>query len=185
MQKHSQILSYCLLLLALAFMVHSCERDDICSNDTETTPRLIIRFYDIANPDSFKNIQDVRVQGVDNDELVSSDYNGTKDLDSLVLPLKTTDMVTEYRIHSNYAVNNNGTPDDTSDDFIEGNEDIIRIEYALDQIYVSRACGYKSIFENVEILPQDDGDNWIQYVQPVNDIQTIENERAAHFKIYH
>jgi hypothetical protein len=43
-----------LLLLFVAFFFSSCEKDDICSEDN--TPRLIIEFYDIANPANTKNV---------------------------------------------------------------------------------------------------------------------------------
>ncbi|TYC14895.1 hypothetical protein ES677_05810 [Bizionia gelidisalsuginis] len=173
-----------LLLLALTITL-SCERDDICSGETPTTPRLIIDFLDLStitleNP---KNVTKFRAETVD-DMRVLDDYN-IKTIDQVILPLKTNDTVTKFRFYKDYAISDNDTPDDTSDDFITGNPDIITIEYATENVYVSRACGYKSIFKNITITVEDDGDNWVQVIQPVNDNQTIENEDNPHFNIFH
>ena len=102
-----------------------------------------------------------------------------------MLPLKTTETSTQFKLHQEYAYDNNGTPDDTSDDIISGNEDIITIAYATEEIYVSRACGFKTAFKNVTVNVEDDGDKWIQIIQSVNDNQSVEDETAAHFKIFH
>mgnify|MGYP001824857523 CR=1 FL=1 len=170
-----------LLLLLLAF--NSCERDDICADTTQTTPSLIIRFYDISNQESNKNVFGLRVQGVGIDDVLE-DYNVVT-TDSIVLPLKTTETSTQFKLHQEYVYDNNGTPDDTSDDIISGNEDIITIAYATEEIYVSRACGFKTVFKNVTVNVEDDGDKWIQIIQSVNDNQSVEDETAAHFKIFH
>ena len=64
-------------------------------------------------------------------------------------------------------------------------EDIITITYTTKQVYVSRACGFKTVFKNVALTVENDGDNWIQFIQSVNDNQTIENENAPNYNIYH
>src|SRR5690606_5388211 len=174
----------CLLILISILTLGSCERDDICSLNTETTPKLILRFYDIANPDSFKNVPRFRVQGVDNTNVLA-DYTGNTARDSIVLPLKTNATTTQYKLHRNYSYDDNDTPDDTSDDSIGGNEDIITISYTTETVYVSRACGYKTVYKEVEITLENDADNWITFIQPVNETQSVVDETAAHFKIWH
>ncbi|WP_141675453.1 DUF6452 family protein [Formosa haliotis] len=172
-----------LVFIALCFM--GCERDDICSNETPTTPSLIIRFYDVTNPntDVLKSVTNLRVQGVGNDEVLPG-YNVVA-TDSIAIPLKTTDTITQYKLHEEYVVNDNGTPDDTSDDYVTGNEDIITITYDREDVYVSRACGYKTVYRNVSINVEPDDDNWIQLVRSVNDNQSVEDENEEHFKLYH
>ena len=71
------------------------------------------------------------------------------------------------------------------DGVIDGNEDIITINYSTEQVYVSRACGYKTIFKNVTLTINNDGDNWIQSKESINDNQSVEDEKAAHFKLFH
>lgn len=171
-----------LLLICLAF---SCERDDICDSDN-TTPRLYLAFYNIENPEELnpKNVTKFRVQGVGNDETLP-DLDGTLNKQEILLPLKTTEGITEYKLHKNYTYSDNGTPDDTSDDVIGGNEDIITIEYTTEQVYISRACGFKTVFKNIRISVVDDGNLWIQNYRSVNDNQIVENEYAPHFILFH
>ena len=161
----------------------SCERDDLCPETTPTTPSLIIRAFDVDEQDNKKNVFGLRIQGVGNDDVLTG-YNIVTN-DSLVLPLNTTTNSTQYKLHSNYTFDDNGTPDDTSDDIIGGNEDIITINYQTETVFVSRACGYKTVFNDVVISVEDDSDNWIQLIQPVNNPQSVEDEAAAHFILFH
>ena len=49
-----------LSLLLIAIILSSCEKDDICSD--ETTPRLVVEFYDVANPSTVKNVFNLKVK---------------------------------------------------------------------------------------------------------------------------
>lgn len=174
------------LLLLLMVVSSNCERDDICDEGKVTTPRLYIGFYDIdlINSDTPKNVVGLRVQGIGNDDYLAT-YSGNSPLNEIYLPLKTTEDQTQYSLIRDYSVNDNDTPDDPSDDFIEGNEDIITISYQRETEYVSRACGYKTNFAFLTVTPVNDGDNWIQAIQYAEDNMTIENEQDIHVKIYH
>lgn len=176
--KHLSIAAFFLVALFI-----SCERDDICPASTPTTPRLIIEAYDAAIQENSKNIFGLVVIGVDNESVL--DGYSVVSTDDIVLPLRTDNTTTQYRLIQGYSYDDNDTPDDTSDDIIEGNEDIITITYTTEQVYVSRACGYKTIFNNIAFTIEDDGDNWILSRQIANDTQTIEDETAAHFYIFH
>lgn len=168
----------------------SCERDDICAASTPTTPRLLIDLLDADNPDIKKNVFDLLVVGVDEDGMLLDDplpaYVFT-DTDDLVLPLKTTDSTTEYILIQGAENNDKGTPDDPDDDEIEGNYDRIIINYSREQVFVSRACGFKTIFKNVTLTIEDvNGDGrWMLSRQPLTDNQSIEDETTTHFNISH
>ena len=170
-------------ILLIAALLISCERDDICPDATPTTPRLIIDFLDASDSDINKNVFDIVVIGADNDDFLS-DYVFV-DTDNLILPLKTTDNTTEYILISDATVDDNGTPDDDTDDTIAGNQDRITINYNREQVYVSRACGFKTIFKNVTLTIVDDGDNWMISRQPLTDNQSVEDETTTHFNISH
>ncbi|WP_298553509.1 DUF6452 family protein [uncultured Algibacter sp.] len=173
------------LLIIILIIVgnYSCERDDICPDATPTTPRLIIDFLDATDSDIQKNVFDIVVVGGDDNAVLPGYY--LTNTSNLILPLKTTDNTTEFTIISNAKENDNDTPDDTSDDFIEGNQDRIEINYSREQVYVSRACGFKTIFKNVTLTIVDDGDNWMLSRQPLTDNQSVEDETTAHFNISH
>ena len=171
------------VFLIILILTANCEKDDICSEDTQTTARLLIEFYNSVNQDNRKNVFNFRAQGVGNDNPLE-DYNVVR-TNEVILPLKTTDTETQFRLHNNYEIDDNGTPDDESDDFVTGNEDIITISYLPTEVYVSRACGYKTVFENVTITVEDDGDNWIDFILATTDNEPITNENEAYFNLFH
>ncbi|GAL77203.1 hypothetical protein JCM19274_4916 [Algibacter lectus] len=79
-------------------------------------------------------------------------------------------------------------PDDDTDDFLsdESNIDIITINYSRTEVFVSRACGYKTIYENVTVQIESDEDNWIESIQPpLNSNQSVEDETETHFNLFH
>ncbi|GAA3582597.1 DUF6452 family protein [Snuella lapsa] len=172
-----------LILLAILTAHTGCERDDICPGSTPTTPHLIIDVFDFENQESKKNIFNLVVaKGTESTILPGYAFESKN---NLVLPLDTKANTTQYRLIKNAKVNDNGTPDDTSDDVIEGNYDVLTINYSREEIYVSRACGYKTIFQNVTLTIEDDGDNWILSQQALNPNQSVEDETTTHFNIYH
>lgn len=166
-------------LLALLLFItanFSCERDDICPESTPTTPRLIIDIFDIDNQESKKNVFGLLVAGVDREEILPG--YGIVSTDNLVLPLRTGETSTQYVLIKNAELDNDGL-------LIAGNEDIITINYSTELVFVSRACGYKTLFTNVTLTIEQDGDNWILSKQSINDNQSVEDETAAHFNIFH
>lgn len=171
-----------ILLLTLLL---SCERDDICPEDKPTTPRLVIDFKSVINPESSENVFSFRAEDANNPENVLSSYDDVT-ASQVILPLKTTEDSTQFALYENYGeIDDNDTPDDDTDDIQLANKDIITITYARENVYVSRACGYKTIFKNVVITIENDIDNWLQIVDPINDNTTIEDETATHFNIRH
>lgn len=171
------------LFLILIISYYGCERDDLCPETTPTTPSLIISSFDINEQGSKKTIFGLTVKG----EGVNNFLEGYKKVsrDSIVLPLNTIGSTSVYKFYSNSDIDDNGTPLDESDDIVSGNEDIITISYTTENVFVSRACGYKTVFKDVSISIENDGDNWIQLIQPVNNPQSVEDEAATHFLLFH
>ncbi|HNP33216.1 MAG TPA: DUF6452 family protein [Flavobacterium sp.] len=159
-----------LLLLLLAITFSSCEKDDICTE--ETTPRLVLEFYDISNPSNLKNVVNLKVKAVGvTDDLGT--YNGVS---KVKLPLKIDGTTTKYSLVLN----------STSSTFY--NEDFLQFDYATHNVYVSRACGYKTTFtlNSPNGVTKTDAATpdgfWIQQIN----VQTtnIETENETHIKIY-
>lgn len=166
------------LLLAVSFW--NCEKDDICASGTPVTPRVIIEFYDAANPTVLKNVTNLRVEefgtnrGVVFNEALD-DENEARYLTSgnkIAIPLKTFVNISDFDFKFNYG--------DTS-----VNNDVIKFNYERVDEYISRACGFKTLFYLDDTNPIEltvDGNNWIQNIvvtQP-----NIENENEVHVKIY-
>ena len=174
-----------LTLLTATLFILGCEKDDICAETTPTTPQLIIRFYDNANQEDTKAVPNVVAYGLDyNDEdvILSNQFIATTD--SLVLPLRIDQNSTRFVLHKDFSINDNGTPDDTSDDTVLGNPDTITISYEREDVYVSRACGYKTVFNNISFALTTDSDNWILGSE-IAPNTNVTNETSAHVKIFH
>lgn len=158
-------------------MAFGCERDDICPESTPTTPRLIIRFYDIGNSNETKNVRQLSVHG----EGIDTDIIPNSNTDSIVLPLRieSEEVVTVSR----FILKRDSDFDTDNDDTTISNSDTIEVSYSTQFVYVSRACGYKSIFNDLQITRENDADTWIFSTETTN--TTIENEDAAHISIFH
>jgi len=174
---------YLLILAVLATL--SCQRDDICPESIATTPLLIIRFYDIENPEVLKAPQNLSIRAVDSE---STDFvintGGTNPVpyfrfsrDSVAIPLKTTENLTEYVFTLN-------TESDDITATNSGLRDTISFTYGRQEEYINRACAYKityvSLKENVNGGPE--GPNWIEDVQ-IQD-PNIEDQNQAHVSIF-
>ena len=161
-----------LLLIAIAWTSSSCEKDDICDSATATTPRLVIEFYNAANPNVTKEITNLALVAVghEDDTLV---FNAVS---KITVPLQTTADVTKYKFILNYK----------STDPLIYNEDDLEFRYSRTNIFVSRACGYKTLFvfgNNPYTLTDSAAADgfWIKgttLLQPL-----ILNEDEAHLKI--
>ncbi len=166
------------LLLLLLIIAPSCEKDDICAETTATTPKLILRFYDITSQEDTKNATGLRVTEFNETNAISNLNVVTTD--SISLPLRTDVNVTKFTFHKDYEAITNTEGDTIS---IEGNLDIVTINYEREDVYVSRACGFKTIFNIITFSVEDDGDKWILNSDIIN--FTVENEFTAHVKILH
>lgn len=169
-------------MIAFAFL--SCEKDDICAAETPTTPQLVLRFYDLADQDETKNVNGLYAYALDdvnNVILINELTVGTRD--SILVPLRSDMNTTRFVLHKEFDLDDNGTPDDTSDDILLGNPEVITVNYEREDVFVSRACGYKTVFNNISFSVAVDSDNWIINSEIIN--PNVENENSAHVKIFH
>jgi len=161
------------LLILLTFLTQlSCERDEICLEDI--TPKLVIRFYNANIPTEFKSVVQLKVniEGIDGD--YSNETISTL-TDSIAIPLQVTDNTTRF-ILTLQGNSNQGTED---------NIDTISVRYSQEDIFISRACGYKTVFNEANASFVDDDDNWIKGLETKKDPLQIIDENEAHVKIYH
>ena len=154
---------YYLLLSFIALLVSSCEKDDFCIEPI--TPNMVIRFYNATNITQTKPVVNLSVNPEGFDELYSN-----ANLDSILIPLDVTSNQIIYNLSS------------------ESNIDVITINYDVEEVFVSRSCGFKTIFNNVSVT-SDVSNDWIigltETLENTITIPTIDNETAAHVKIFH
>ena len=167
-----------LLLVVSVQLFSGCEKDDICDPNTPTTPRLIIDFYNIEDPTKTKNVTDLAIvaEGMTTGILFPSE-------NKIQVPLQLTEDSTKFTFVLN-SKNSNPALIFT---------DVLEFNYSRKTVYVSRACGYKTVFDlnndsalpNPYVLnndPEARAGNWIKFltVEKYN----IENENETHLKIY-
>lgn len=174
-----------LILFLFTFAFSACENDDICDPVTPTTPRLVISFFDASNPALKKNITNLKVvgQGMEDGVIFSPTANGdnkylANGVNTISIPLKTFEDSTTFLFTLNF-----GNPNS-----LLTNTDILQFNYSRNDIYVSRACGYKTLFTFNDIAPvvqtdknPSDG-NWMKFV--ILERKKIENETETHLNIY-
>ncbi len=175
------------LFLCIAMTLISCERDDICAESTSTSPRLLIEFYDATSTDDLKNVPRLTLygEGLIIDPTVSTDttivYNANAN--SAELPLKIEPEEGELRTVTRYIIEKDTNLRLDDDQTTQSNIDILEISYVSELQYVSRACGYKSIFKALSVSFDNDGDVWLSSIEVID--TEIKNENTVHVKIYH
>jgi len=169
-----------ILIVVIAFSFSSCEKDDICANSTPTTPRLVINFYDRENPDLQKNVSNLTAKAVGEENPIifnttlNAEFPYYANGNTISLPLRLNAEETVYELTQNAG------------EATLTNTDKIIINYTKREIYVSRACGYKTNFrlnaENPIQRPIDDASEWINNLIVLT--TNIENENETHVSIY-
>lgn len=146
---------YLFLLFLTVIIISGCEKDDFCID--EITPNLIIRFYDTDNMTTTLSVSELYVWPEGRDSII---VNQTTD--SIAIPLDVNSGQTVY----NFSM---GTV-----------QDQITIDYTVNEVFVSRSCGFKAEFLDLGAIPTT---NWIQSLTISS--TTIEDESAAHIQIFH
>ena len=147
---------FSITIILTLILILSCEKDDICLENT--TPNLILKFYDINNDTIAKPVTSLTVWANELDTIYLN-----KPFDSIIIPLDFNLDKTNYKLVSNNIV------------------DTIYFSYQRNDIFISRSCGYKTIFENLEI--DSFTNNWIKGFNINNTI--IDNDTTAHINIFH
>ena len=158
-----------LFLLFITITFSGCEKDDICID--ETTPRLILEFYDISNPSNLKSVVNLLITGEGQTALGT--FNGVSKIE---LPIDITEDTTQYSLILN------------STSLTGANEDSLKFNYTRQNVFVSRACGYKTIFElnafPTGVIKTDGAIPDGFWIQDINILTTnIETENEIHIKI--
>lgn len=157
---------------SLSFLLlWGCEKDDICVDGD--TPLLIIRFFDVDNPENPKSVNQLRVFGLGKDEVVDT-FTDRSTLDSIAIPLRPGETETTFIM----------ILDSEDDQEMEiGNPDTLRFDYQTREVFISRACGFVAQYEGLESALQTGSENWIQNVEVENAL--VQNLDSTHVSIFH
>ena len=170
---------YRLILIVSIIFLTGCEKDDICPESTQTTPRLVITFYDIDNTQERKNVESLAVYAVRDNELVLIEDISGITTDSIAIPLRNDIGVSNFKFIKNYSVEN---------DVIFGDPNHIYIDYEINDVFISRACGFIANYSittllNYDLMADPPITGWITGYEIIN--STVTNENQSHVKILH
>lgn len=173
------------VFLAGIFLFGGCQRDDICPNTTQTTPMLIIRFYDFEEPDRERAPNNLTITDTERDSIYAYRIN----LDSIAIPLKTFENQTEFAFTRNAPeLNQDGEEQDPDEDDdgspLVPQTDTINFSYVADEVYVNRACAFRVEFLDLKYT-YNEGENggWMQNI--VIDQTDVTDENERHISIYY
>ncbi len=168
-----------LLIPIVALLTLACEKDDICDPATPVTSQLVIRFFNQLDNQP-RNVTNLAVVGIDVTDADTLRFNGVNEIR---IPLDITADAVEYRFILN---NGNNNPD------IIYTDDII-FNYTRSTEYVSRACGYRTLFQlnnDIDLPPPFllngtypiVAGSWIKNIIVEN--YNINSENETHIEIY-
>ncbi|WP_062055139.1 DUF6452 family protein [Aquimarina longa] len=170
-----RIHKYIVVIIIILYSSYSCERDDICAEDTPTTPFLVIKFIDVDTGTEVKIPSELKVKAID----VDTPYPIGTITDSIKIPLRNNVSVTDYEFTINSDTNNN-TADDPAP-----NVDIVSFQYTTEEQYVSSACGFKINYKGLTVSPPVAGSDgrWIKSITIQR--ENVTDEATAHIFIFH
>ena len=155
------LLRFFLAIISLIFLgITACRKDDICTGDA--TPDLKINFFDNNNPTTEKQVGSLYVTALPQQDTLIA---GSSNVIELSLPLNVNDD------ESNFVF--------TSDQ----NEDTLIFHYTREQVFISKSCGYKILFHQLNVDLQSDNDNWIKQIDIIK--HDVITDTLVHLKIYH
>ncbi len=160
-----------IVLLLIVFAFKGCTKDDICPEGTATTAKLVIDFKDISNPVNAKEVEvlSVLTNTIDSIEVIS--FQKTSEI---AIPLNTASDTTKYLFKRSVI---------SETDTIT-NIDKVMFVYQRKNSYVTRACGFKTEYYNLEKDLEEEGtENWIEEVIIKRD--TVNDENSAHITMLH
>lgn len=156
-----------LFLVLLTGIFTACEKDDFCI-ENPVTSKLIIDFYDDTNRETLKNVQRFSIisEGKTDSLFVNKTFN------SISIPLNSLTLETIYTLKKN---DDTGA---TADNKIA----TFTIQYDTKEEFVSRSCGFKVIFNNLEF--SSNTNSWITDFTPTT-IINLDDQSTAHVQIFH
>ncbi|WP_127845172.1 DUF6452 family protein [Psychroflexus aestuariivivens] len=165
----SRFLLKIVFFVCITNLFWSCERDDICPLGTITTPKLIIEFFDVTEPENNKIPPNLLVAAEDSE-------NGFlfENTAEIVIPLRTDSNETIYNLTINSESEDGGVTNQ------------VIFNYSTEEVYINRACGYKVEFFGLQAtrsLESDPDNQWISNISVQETL--INNELETHVYIFH
>ncbi len=166
-------------ILGLVFgaLFWACEKDDTCADQT-LTPYLIIRFMESDDADNPDDVVDLQITYIGEDEVTDPNqdvFSSPQTTDSITLSLPTFKDRAVFAFKQNF-----NAIDDTNTEI-----DTIEFTYSRTNEYISRACGFKTLYSNFQAnIIRGPGNNGF-ITSEIVEQNTIEDEEEAHLRLLH
>ena len=148
--------NYLVAFILICMVFSACEKDDFCLLDT--TPNLIVVFKDKDNIEIKKSVSKLTIWAQGKDSIIVQ-----QSMDSIAIPLDLNNDFTKYYFANNSSI------------------DEFTLKYTRTNEFVSRSCGYKTLFSNLNIV--DPTNLWISNYEIQN--TSVDNENTTHITFYH
>lgn len=160
-------LTFKIVLVLICLGIFSqCEKDDICISSVAGNPDMVILMLD----------QETGLRSLPSGFLIrplgTAKQLPNSSSDSLALPLKLTESVTQFEF-----ITNSGN--------VNENIDTLQINYLRKDQFINGACGYRAnfILDQTPLSILNSGNNWIKGAVIIKN--TISDEISAHLGILH
>ncbi|MBS7321831.1 MAG: hypothetical protein KIG55_09595 [Myroides sp.] len=155
----------------LALSLSACEKDDICDGGESVTPNVVIDLYDRLETENLKSAVKIAIIAQDFKDTLFF-YNRSK-ID-LPLQINTTETVWDLVLY---------IPTANNDTLFR--KDQLKFNYTPEALYVSKACGYKTIFHDFNAVKTSNtsATSWIQSIYKITN--EISNTNNAHIQLYY
>ena len=147
-----------IIIFVGALCFTACEKDDICIEPM--TPKLVMGLFDYEHQDELKPVENLHLVAIGVEDTINF-FN--KDIVNIPLDVNNDNC--------RFALIN------------DTNVDVLEFNYQRENVFVSKTCGYKTIFKNLNVYLEEDTDNWIKQIEIIN--HSIKIDTAVHVKIYH
>ncbi len=161
--------------VVLLMLILGCQRDDICPESIQTTPMLVLRFYDVDERENFSRPTNLSIRSIVNDS-VTTLYQRINQ-DSIAIPLRTNQNTTTYT----FTIFDSDREEE--DQEFTPDTDTLTFTYGTEEVYVNRACAYKMIYNSLKFTVEggEDGD-WIDSY--IIEEPNIEDDTQSHISIF-
>ena len=152
-----------------------CQRDDICPETVDTTPMLVINFYDNNSQNEPRRSVNLTIREVGRETLDTLLYRVNSE--SIRIPLKTAQNSTKYEfVYNGPLYNEEGEIVEDEDNNLETNTDIIEFTYEPEEEYINRACSFKVNYLNIDYIIEGGEDGrWISSMRFLTNNITSDN----------
>lgn len=162
------------LILVLISCV-ACEKNDLCAGVDVDTPQVNIKLYNRLNNEELKTAQQINCFALDyvnQDTIPVVEYSSVNEF---TLPLKVYENNTVWYIELKEWIGN--------DTITRAN--LLNFNYETNSQYVSKACGYRTVFERVRVTAtQDDIQQLPAWISTLDYSNEITSNDTTHVQIY-